>query len=585
MLRLLTDQTTMKRLAELCLGLFITGSVVLAQSNSKPEASTKTNAPTKSAASVPRPKADELREYQLRVLKEHTLARTVESMRKMNEAGLRLSARNQILTYLASVKNPSDENEALATQLALEALTDLREHGEEILPFMFSYLSSNLGSWIQKHRPKLTEEFEQTVKANAKVDASQRIRSLFQLEGGDVLAAKHIRQELEEQGALNGLHFWLEELMNRKSKEFEPLAADIVARAGHGQISFETLFWISGIYLAPQTSEALRNRFLTMVVARTQPQNLLAEPTPQMAYDLLTEILPFIQRSVPELHEQALNQHVTIRAVLSERQLAIDARIKRLKESDSPIEDLISEAESTKSTTERNELLLQAAQLALEKKNFDRCLDILEKVDGSVAATDPDLWRRSIDQILRNFVRSVLGDQLSELAEKAATRIGSPLSRVEALNLIMRYYAKANKKSEAQRLLSEATKAAVSGPDETQKAKAFFLLSITCDQVDRSKKSELLLSGINVLNSLTKPDSEGRDKTAYQDFVLHLDNAGHELVRGFKGLTKQAENDALTLVEKLLKPDLRTFALIGILLGLDELQTEPARYATITEEP
>jgi hypothetical protein len=312
---------------------------------------------------------------------------------------------------------------------------------------------------------------------------------------------------------------------------------------------------------------------------------LLAEHTPQMAYDLLTEILPFIQRSVPELHEQALNQHVTIRAVLSERQLAIDARIKRLKESDSPIEDLISEAESTKSTTERNELLLQAAQLALEKKNFDRCLDILEKVDGSVAATDPDLWRRSIDQILRNFVRSVLGDQLSELAEKAATRIGSPLSRVEALNLIMRYYAKANKKSEAQRLLSEATKAAVSGPDETQKAKAFFLLSITCDQVDRSKKSELLLSGINVLNSLTKPDSEGRDKTAYQDFVLHLDNAGHELVRGFKGLTKQAENDALTLVEKLLKPDLRTFALIGILLGLDELQTEPARYATITEEP
>jgi hypothetical protein len=158
----------------------------------------------------------------------------------MDEPGLRISARNQVLTYLTSEKKPSDEKQALATQIARDALTDLREHNEEITPFMLSYLSSDLVSWIQKHRPNLLEDFEKTINAIPKVDASSRIRSLFDLEGGDILAAKRIRQELEQHGSLNGLSFWLDELMTRKSKEFEPLALEVIARAGEGQISFET---------------------------------------------------------------------------------------------------------------------------------------------------------------------------------------------------------------------------------------------------------------------------------------------------------------------------------------------------------
>lgn len=547
---------TIKHIAKVCLGLLVTVSLVSGQT-------------------VTRTKTDELRENQLRVLREHVLARTLESIKKMDETGLRLSARNQILTYLTSEKAPSDEKQVLATQIARDGLEDLRDHSGEVAPFMLSYLASNLGSWIQKHRPNLTDEFEKAIKTNAKIDASQRIRSLLELEHGDVLAAARIRQVLEEQGALNGLYFWLDELMRRKSKEFEPLASDIVARAERGQVSFETLFWIGGIYLRPQTADALRNRFLLMVVTRTQPANFIVEPAPQMAYDLLTEILPFVQRSLPQMYDRALNQHVAMRAALTERQKAGEARIKRFKESASPVEDLISEADAAKSKTERNELLLQAAQLALEKKRFDLCLDVLGRVDVNVAAPDPDLWQRSIDQIVKNFVRIVLADKRAEQAENAAARAGSSLAKVEALNAIMRYYAKANEKTEAQRLLAEAAKVAASVPNETQKAKSFFLLSINCDQVDSTKQADLLLSGINALNTFAKPEAGGRDKTSYQDYVQRLDNSGYELTKGFNGLTKQDENSALALVEKLQKRDLRTFALIGVLLGLNHL-LEPA---------
>ncbi len=555
----------MKRSAKLCIVLVMASSVILAQTAKPP-------------TSVPKTAVEPaIREQQLRVLREHVLARALDNIKKMDEAGLRVSARIKILTFFARQKATSDEKQVLATQIARDALSDLREHNEEITPFMLSYLSNDLVSWIQKYRPNLVEDFEKTINAMPKVDKSQRIRALFDLEGGDILAAKRIRQELENHSALDGLNFWLDELMTRNSKEFEPLASDIVARAARGEISFETLFWISDIYLRPQTSNAVRNRFLATVVALTQPANFAAEPAPRMAYNLLTNVLPFVQRATPELYDQALNNSFAMRASFSESQLASEARIERLNESENPIGELKAEAESAKTKTERNELLLRAAEVALEKKKFDLCLDILDEIDVNAVAADFDLLQRSIDQLLKNFVRSGLNAKLPDLTEKGAARIAFPLIRVEALNLILRYYTKANDREAAQRLLSEAARVAGSDPNTFYKARAFFLLSITCDEVDVSRKADLLLSGIKALNNLSQPDTNASDKTIYQTYVRNLDNTGYELVRGFKGLTKQDENDALALVEKLQKPDLRTYALIGILSGLDELLTVPAK--------
>ena len=555
----------MKRSANPGIVLIMASSVIFAQT---------AKTPTSVSKSAVEPA---IREQQLRILREHVLARTLDNIKKMDEAGLRVSARNKILTYLARQKVSSDEKQILATQIARESLADLREHNEEISPFMLSYLSNALVSWVQQYRPNMLEDFEKAIGAVTKFDASQRIHALFQLEGGDILAIKRIRQELDAHGVLSGLYCWLDELMTRNSKAFETLASDVTARAAQGEISFETLFWISDIYLRPKTPDALRNRFLATVVARTQPANFVAEPAPRMAYNLLTNVLPSVQRSTPELYDQALNNSFAMRASLSEKQLASEARIKRLNESKNPIADLRSEAESAKTKTERNELLLRAAEVSLEKKKFDLCLDIVDEIDVNAVAADSDLLQRSIDQLLQNFVRSGLAAKLPELTEKGAARISSPLVQVDSLNLIIQYYTKANDKDAAQRLLTEAARVAASGPNTTEKAKAFFILSVTSDQIDKSRKTDLLSSGIKALNNLSTPDANASDKTIYQTYVRLLDNAGYEVVRGFRGLTKQDENDALALVEKLQKPDLKTYALIGILLGLDELLIAPAK--------
>src|SRR5687768_10777096 len=93
----------MKRSANPCLMLLIVSSVILAQTTKTPPTSV-TKSVVEPAVENRRSNADEIREHQLRVFRDHVLARALDNIKKMDEAGLRLSARNQILTYLASEK-------------------------------------------------------------------------------------------------------------------------------------------------------------------------------------------------------------------------------------------------------------------------------------------------------------------------------------------------------------------------------------------------------------------------------------------------------------------------------------------------
>jgi uncharacterized protein YnzC (UPF0291/DUF896 family) len=513
-----------------------------------------------------------LRHTYLRVLKESTLKRVVDSIKSMDEAALRMSARNQLITHLTAGAMPSEEHKLLAARIASDAIADFSEHSEAIPPFMADYLLSDLGAWIQKYQPQLIEPYQAAEKKKKSNKESDRIRALLQLKGGDALAARRILQLLEEGQDVDGLNFYLDDLRKHNSKEFEPLLSEIVSVAERGQqISLQTLFWISDIYLRVEMPLALKRRFLAMAVTRTQPTNFAAALAPQIAYELLVRVLPVIRELSPELYDQAVAQSFGMRSTLTERELATEERNKRLKESLNPLEDLIAEADAAKSKVERNELLAGAARLALEGKKFGLCLDVVSKLDLDMAATPTNFWRNWADQFLKDFVKVTLTAKDTELAERGAARFSSPLARVEGLVLIMRYWVKANDKTAAQRSLAEANKIAAAISDNIEKAKAFFLLSISCDQTDESRKAELLKSAIKALNNVSEPDSRASDTQPYYQYVRNLDSTGYQLTRGFKELTKKDEHGAIALIEKIQKPDLRTFAVVGILLGVNDL--------------
>lgn len=561
-----------QRIVELCFILILANGVVLAQKGNTVISPAKANSATTNSSKANLEDSQALRKQRLRIFQDYILALTLDNIKNMEEPALRLSARNDILTYLSRDKTTYEQNRAPATKVALDALADFSGHTEEVPPFMADYFLGDLGAWIQKYEPKLSEKFQAAKNNKTGNSESSNIRALLELRDGDTLAAQRISQLLAVGQDVNGLIFYLDELIKRNSKKLEPLLWEVIAAAERGpNPSLETLYWVMQIYLSPQISKTIRQRFLSMVITRTQPANFIAEPAPKVAYDLLIGALPAIRELTPELYDQALIQSFALRSSMTERELAIEARARRLRESLNPIEDLVAEAEAAKSKVQRNELFAGAAHLALEEKKLSLCLDIVAKLDFDVDGVSPDFWRKWNDQFLKEFVKAALATKDTELAEKGAGRIVSPLARVEGLVLIMRYAGKTNDKTGAQRLLAEASKIASNVSSTVEKSKAFFLLSTTCDSADESQKAPLLESGIKALNNLPKPDSGVSDRKPYEQYVRNLDNAGNELRKSFKGLTKKDENGAIALAEKVQKPDLRTFAMIGILQGLDEL--------------
>jgi len=534
---------------------------------------TKTNG--KSAAKRADDQFQNLRQQQLLILQDNLVARTLSSVKNMDEVALRLSARNQILSYLWETRR-SDNSSTPARSIALEAIADLASHHGEMSRFMFDYLSQDLAALVQKHQPDLREKLQAEIKSGKSENETGSIRSLLELTNGDVLAAAKIRQLLAQGGDVKDLNFLLDDLRTHNSKEFEPLLREVVDVALRGpQLSLDTLFWLSPIYFRPEVPSRLQKSYAVMVLARTHPTNFATGAVPQMAYDFLTGTLPYIQQLAPDLAEQAIGQSLVLRSSLNNTQLALEERRKRLKESQTPIEDLLEEAEAQKSNIQRNEMLAEAAEMALQEKKFSLCLHIVSKLEPIVGESGQiDFWGNWTSQFLKKFVKSAITAKQIEIAEKAALTMDASLAKVQAVILVTRYWSDAHDQGNAQRLFGEGAKSAEAISNYADKAKAFLLLSVTCPHVDESKKAPLLLSAIKALNSFNKPTDASADQTPLQEYVRNLDNTGYQLSRGFKELTSTDENAALALVDQLQKPDLRTFALIGILQGLNELLTK-----------
>ncbi len=550
----------------------LTGLFVLAIYFCAPIGAQKKN-PGKQPATEPAvAEARSLRTQQLLILHGDLLSRTLDSVKKMDEGALRLSVRIQLLAYFGESKTLSGTHVSLTRKLALDAIADLNDHYREMPQFMRDYLVADLAAQIEKHQPDLTEKLKAVKEAGKLGRESLDITSLFELKNGDVLAAAKIRQVLAQGNDLRGLHFWLDDLKKQKSGEFEPLLREVIAIAERGpQISFETLFWLTRIYFHADVPQSLQRSFAAMIVSRTQPANFAGTPAPQSAYQLLAGALPQIQRVLPEHYEQAVGQSLILRTSIDQAQLASEERNKRLKDSQNPVEDLVREAEAAKTKDLRNELLAEAAETALIEKKFDTCLDVLARMDLEINPPgQPGAWRNWSSQFVKKFVNRAMAANELEIAEKAALGMTASLAKVDAVALLIRHWSKAGEKGSAHRLLIEAIKVADSVSDDFEKAKSLILLSIICDQVDESRKTQLLLSSVKALNGLDKPTTP-RNQEPYQEYVRKLDQTGYHIIRGFKALTVSDEAAAIPLVDQFHKSDLRPFALIGILSGLEAL--------------
>jgi len=556
----------MKRL-QLLLLLFIIPAYAFSQSGSA-----DTSKPKGQRTSRENPEAnseeDNLRRQQIRALRADLLVRALDNIKKMDEPTSRLSARAEMCTYIGGKGFPVEDQD-LASELATDAFADFANHSSEIPSVISDYYLGELEAWLEKTRPDLVEKIKVAQKAQLRSGATSRIRALLQMKGGDITAGEVIREQLSRGEDVQGLYFLLDELMKQQSSALTPVLSDIITFAGRGSVSLEALFWVAEIYRRTTVAEDLRRRFVNMVVARTNPANFVNEPTPKVAYDLLTSILHMAAVLTPDSYEQIQVQALALRASLTQSQLASDARAKRLKESQDPIADLVEEAEASKSKIERNHLLAQAAQMALAAKKLQLCLEIVSKLDLSVRISLADFWHHWTDQFLRSVVKAALDNSDIQMALKAGDRVISPSQKVAAMILIMRYAGKNHDRDLAQKLLMAAEKIATDTPDNFERARAFALLSGNADVADSNRAIQLLEFEIRALNNLAKPDQDDNDKKV--EYLRNLDKAASDLRRNFRLVTVKDNDSVLPLIGEIQKSDLRTFALIGTLQGLDEM--------------
>jgi hypothetical protein len=553
-----------QHITRLCVAVILCNSLAFAQGTKVTGTANGRRGEAEKIRTRDQEEADDLRQEKIKALRVYTLSRLVDAIKKIDDPALRISARSEFLKYL-SQDGVVSESEANAGNMAQDSLADFLEHGNEILPSLGEYLFSNLEVWIRKYQPSLKEKMESVKKTRLTGKSSQEIRALMDSPGGDVLAARRITQSLEDGQDMPVLILYLNELIRSNSSEVEPLLTTLVDVAAQGRLSFETLLSISDLYLQPRRPLALRRRFLAMVVARTQPFNFANGAPPQSAYDLLTSVLPAIQQLMPESFDQAVNQRQVIYASFDKAQVAGDERNKRLNESPSGIEDLVAEAEEAKSKSHRNELLSEAAQLALERKKFALCLEVLAKLDLDAVGISPDFWSNWNDQFLREFVKAVLAVGKPETAERATEHARASNVKVELLILMAQYAAKANDKASSERLLIEGSNAAGAAADHIERARAFLLLS-GASEPNGSLKGERLESAVKALNSVSMPD-RGDDVKPYQRYVWKLNGAEYQVSKGFKDFSAKNIEEASVLAEKLIKPESRAFALLGVLQG------------------
>jgi len=559
---------TIQDISRLSFVLLLTASLSVAQG-------VKTLPPSdidkaQSRKSVHTEQEPEAQEQKVKMLRMSTLTRTIDSIKKIDEPALRISARNALLKYLILNRTLPAQDTTLAANIARESLADFSEHFEEIMPSLAEYLFSELAVWIKEYQPVLSETIEALEKTKMRGKDAHSLQALIAVPGGDVQAAQRIIQILEAGREIPVLVLYLNDLIAGNSQEVMPLLSKVVDVAAHGRLTFETLLSISDLYMQSQTPVVVKQHFLRMVVARTQPFNLEKEPASQSAYYLLTNLLPAIKQVVPELYSQAANQRLVVYASLSREQLADEQRSKRLSEGSSLIEDLMAEADQTKSKLKRNQLLAQVAQLAIQNERFALCLEAVEKLDLDAPGISADFWINWNDQFLRDFVKAVLAENKPELAEQGTGHVNGPYAKVQSLVMIIQYWMKGEDTSNARRLLMQARKAAGGATDYVDRAKAFFLMSALFNQTDSSEKMELMESAIKALNSISMPE-RGNDLRPYQTYVWKMNGVEYQVVTQFKDLTKNGSEEALNLVERIDKPESRTFALLGILQGLHDL--------------
>lgn len=509
------------------------------------------------------------------VLRASLLSRIDDAVRLMDEPAMRALIRLRIATYLWSKKSQSERFQGKAEREVEDALSDIAEHRGEISDGTESRLRNELLAQVQLNSPSLAAKLKKKYALSDRGDSDelQQAYSLLSSPNGSTAAVPSLKRLISDGQDLGvNLVFFLDRLEKEHSNALLPLLSDILAaeEGRPGTVSVTTLEYISRFYLQNDAPGSLKLRFLTAVVNATRDPSAFPDvPRLQQARNFLSNIAPLLERLSPALYGQAMAQLSVISSRLPPDNVSMQTIAERVKRSQDPLEAWIEEADSPQNKFFRNDILTEAAQLALEKRKFELAIDIVSKIEIKDEDKNTPLWRA---QFLEDVSDSALKAGKPDIARRAEERIEDVLTRTQALRKIVIYYLQTGDAASAEEVLGTALKLAASIVKASDRAAAYLDLTEACQRLDEGKLYDLISLAVKAINGMDAPDTQDKAGSPKRDsYARELSALSWRLTPAFQSLVSRNEDDAFYFAEAIQRREMRAAALLGIYMGLPDV--------------
>ena len=508
------------------------------------------------------------------------LVQVLDQTKVMDEPALRTLLRLRVAAYLWSDRSEEDAKEA--ERVTMQALADLEENKGGVPAGMWRWLRSQLVAQIEVHSPALAKRLKKEDASNQKGDQFDSAYSMLKDSNEAKASAQAMRRALSNGGDPGMiLPFYLNELEQKQPGEVPALLDSIISiqEQRPDTVSLLTLIFLRGFYLRETNPRQLQTRFLTVAFNAVLTASTSADRAQvAQAYDLLTSLLPAMQKLSPSLYAAALPQS-TAMARFNTQQLDLAEIHRRVEQSSDPVNQLITEANDGKNKAIQNDLLVDAAQRAQSEGRLKLAIDVVAGIEFKEEQKMEEQWR---DQFLADVVKSAINKKDSDIARYGAGKIKSPFERASAMQEMAVYFFESRDLVSASQILNEALKLILDS--ETSPAKALSLLRIVSafERVDDSRVVEVTRLAIKAVNKIPAPDpSDKPGSNVRNEYVETLVAVASTLMPLFESLARKDEQRALSLAGEIERREESAAALfgtsMGIILSIKETKTSLTR--------
>lgn len=486
-------------------------------------------------------------------------------IKKVDDATVRVFLQLRLATFHWS--ELSEQSRDLARELTLSGLRDLDEHRSDLVPLWAESFRQDLLALLEVHAPDLAARYKDGADTTEKVTPGNPYEvayAMLRTKGQTALAVQTLTR------AINGgepptmtISYFLSELQRQQPSLVPQLLSDVLAQQERrpGTFSVEMLFWLLDPYVWRNNRDDIKRRFLLVAVAATADSYQWSDSGKlSTAFNLLRVTVPLTQKLVPGIYPQAAAQLATVRARLPNDTVERSAIAERIRQSADTLSQMITEANSASSPSVKNDLLIQAAQLAFTKKKPQLAFDLAMSTSSDDKSKE---WRQ---QFLSELVKGAVENKDAKLGLTIVSKIEMPLARAEGLQRLALLFFNLKDLWQAKESLSESLKLIRASENTPEKAIALLTSVRVFAKIDQAMVPDVAEETIKALNGLQfaaqneKPQPEPT-RRALMSVVWNT-------MPSFEALVQWDELGALNFVDKIERGELRAVAGFGAAKGI-----------------